>query len=236
MEKRISCCGTICSECEFYPADCQGCEEIEGKVFWLEYTEESVCDTYDCCRKQKKYAHCGQCGELPCSRYERNDPTKTLEENEADHCRQMKNLREYREIDIKDMSYSPSIKEIGDYIGLPLFRTFCYYMDKEYQAIRKSEYSKDVWARGWNVKFRKAGKSLCVIYPKVNYFTVLVVVGAKEKARVEKMLPYLSKELQELYRNTKEGNGQRWLMIDLHSDDGVYQDVLQLIRIRRESK
>ena len=139
-------------------------------------------------------------------------------------------------IDIKDMGYSPSIAEIGDSIGLPLFEVFCRYMDEEYQAVRKIEYSKDVWARGWNVKFRKAGKSLCVVYPKKKYFTVLVVVSNKEKERVENMLPYLSGELQELYRNTKEGNGQRWLMIDLYSDDEVYQDVLQLIRIRRESR
>ena len=139
-------------------------------------------------------------------------------------------------IDIKDMGYSPSIAEIGDSIGLPLFEVFCRYMDEEYQAVRKIEYSKDVWARGWNVKFRKAGKSLCVVYPKNKYFTVLVVVSNKEKERVENMLPYLSGELQELYRNTKEGNGQRWLMIDLYSDDEVYQDVLQLIRIHRESR
>ncbi|QBE99902.1 DUF3788 domain-containing protein [Blautia producta] len=139
-------------------------------------------------------------------------------------------------IDIKDMGYSPSIAEIGDSIGLPLFEVFCRYMDEEYQAVRKIEYSKDVWARGWNVKFRKAGKSLCVVYPKNKYFTVLVVVSNKEKERVENMLPYLSGELQELYRNTKEGNGQRWLMIDLYSDDEVYRDVLQLIRIRRESR
>ena len=139
-------------------------------------------------------------------------------------------------IDIKDMGYSPSIAEIGDSIGLPLFEVFCRYMDEEYQAVRKIEYSKDVWARGWNVKFRKAGKSLCVVYPKNKYFTVLVVLSNKEKERVENMLPYLSGELQELYRNTKEGNGQRWLMIDLYSDDEVYRDVLQLIRIRRESR
>ena len=139
-------------------------------------------------------------------------------------------------IDIKDMGYSPSIAEIGDSIGLPLFEVFCRYMDEEYQAVRKIEYSKDVWARGWHVKFRKAGKQLCVVYPKNKYFTVLVVVSNKEKERVENMLPYLSGELQELYRNTKEGNGQRWLMIDLYSDDEVYQDVLQLIRIRRESR
>lgn len=139
-------------------------------------------------------------------------------------------------IDIRDISYCPSIAEIREYIGVTLFEEFCRDMDKEYQAIRKIEYSKDVWARGWNIKFKKAGKSLCVIYPKHNYFTVLVVVGSKEKERVENMLPCLTKELQELYQNTKEGNGQRWLMIDLHSDDRVYREVLQLIRIRRENR
>ncbi len=99
MEKRISCCGTICSECEYYPDGCRGCEEIEGRVFWLEYTGESICDIYDCCRKQKKFVCCGQCDELPCRRYERDDPTKTPKENEADHCRQMKTLKEYQEIE-----------------------------------------------------------------------------------------------------------------------------------------
>ena len=89
---------------------------------------------------------------------------------------------------------------------------------------------------GWNVKFKKMGKSLCVVYPKNGYFTVLVVVGNKEKERLENQLPHLSKEIQELYQNTKEGNGQRWLMIDVHSDNCIYDDVLQMIHIRRTSK
>lgn len=139
-------------------------------------------------------------------------------------------------IDIREMSYRPSIREIGDYIGLPLFEEFYQYMDKEYQAICKIEYSKDVWARGWNVKFRKAGKSLCVVYPKENYFTILVVVGEKEKAHVEKMFPILTEKIREVYHSTKEGNGQRWLMINVDSADDVFEDVLKLIRIRRECK
>lgn len=35
-EKKISCCGAICSDCGYYPVDCQGCTEIKGIVFWLE--------------------------------------------------------------------------------------------------------------------------------------------------------------------------------------------------------
>lgn len=139
-------------------------------------------------------------------------------------------------IDIKNINYTPSMEEIAAYIGLPLFQEFCMYMEAEYRAVRKIEFSKDVWARGWNVKFKKAGKSLGVVYPKNQYFTILVVVGKKERERVENLLPQLSGQIQELYQNTKEGNGQRWLMIDVYRNDCVYQDVLKLIHVRRESK
>lgn len=96
MEKMISCCGTVCSECEYYPEECRRCQEIEGKVFWLEYTGESVCDIYECCHKKKKYSNCGQCEMLPCTFFEREDPTKTPEENQVDFTRQMENLRKYQ--------------------------------------------------------------------------------------------------------------------------------------------
>lgn len=48
-------------------------------------------------------------------------------------------------IDIKDISHVPSFEEIGVYIRLPLFDTFCKYMDTKYKAICKIEYSKNVW-------------------------------------------------------------------------------------------
>ena len=43
MNKIISCCGVICSECEYYPIDCKSCPIIKGQVFWLEYTGEKIC-------------------------------------------------------------------------------------------------------------------------------------------------------------------------------------------------
>lgn len=139
-------------------------------------------------------------------------------------------------INIKDINYVPNISEISVYIENSAFDELYQNMNNEYKAVCKIEYSKDVWARGWNVKFRKSGKSLCVVYPKKNYFTVLVVVGNKEKEDVENLLPRLSEYVQEIYRNTREGNGQRWLMIDLKSKNNVYQDVLRLIEIRYATK
>ena len=139
-------------------------------------------------------------------------------------------------MDLKDINYQPTIEEIKAYIGNEIFKQFLTYMNEEYQAVRKIEYSKDVYFKGWNVKLRKAGKGLCVIYPKEGYFTVLVVIGSKEQDKFNDLYPALSKEMKEIYDNTKEGNNQRWLMIDINKKNELYDDVLKLIQIRRESK
>ena len=86
--------------------------------------------------------------------------------------------------------------------------------------------------KGWNVKFKKSGKALCTVYPRESYFTAMVVVGQKEKGAVEAALPSCAAALQELYARTREGNGQRWLMIDLEDRDGLYRDVFRLMDIR----
>lgn len=139
-------------------------------------------------------------------------------------------------MDLKDINYQPTIEEIKAYIGNEIFNQFFAYMNEEYKALCKIEYSKDVYFKGWNVKLRKAGKGLCVIYPKKGYFTVLVVIGSKEQDKFNDLYPALSKEMKEIYDNTKEGNNQRWLMIDINKKNELYDDVLKLIKIRRESK
>lgn len=94
METITSCCGVICSQCEYYPADCKGCPAIAGKAFWLTFTGEAVCSIYDCCIGQKGLKHCGQCPELPCALYlESNDPTKSQLENQSILENQLKVLK-----------------------------------------------------------------------------------------------------------------------------------------------
>ena len=90
----MSCCGVICSECEFFPTDCGGCPDIKGKAFWLQFTEEDICGIYDCCIQQKGFKHCGHCSELPCNLFlESKDPTKTKAENEGILAKQIQQLK-----------------------------------------------------------------------------------------------------------------------------------------------
>lgn len=138
-------------------------------------------------------------------------------------------------MDLQDKSTRPTLEEIGEYVRNPVFMLLCSEIKDTYQCSEKIEYSSCSLEKGWNVKFKKAGRTLCTIYPRENYFTVMVVVGAKEKASVEEMLPKCTAELQDIYHQTREGNGQRWMMIDLEVKDDLYHDLLQLIRIRRNS-
>lgn len=139
-------------------------------------------------------------------------------------------------IDITDFTYTPTTEEIGEFIRNDLFKELCGQLDAKYKVLCKIEFSKCTWEYGWNVKFKKAGKTLCTVYPREGYFTAMVVVSGKEKEQVEEILPELSPILQQIYHSTEEGNGQRWLMIDLEDTDAVYEDVLKLIDIRRKSK
>lgn len=138
-------------------------------------------------------------------------------------------------IGIQDKNYCPAINEISEYVRNPVFMEFCSEIREMYQCTEKVEYSSCSWEKGWNIKWKKAGKTLCTLYPKEGFFKVLVVVGQKEKGPVEAVLPECTAALGNLYRETQEGNGQRWLMIDIEDKDGLYQDVFRLIKIRRNS-
>ena len=50
---------------------------------------------------------------------------------------------------------------------------------------------------------------------------------------VEAILSEMSPDLRGIYAQTKEGNGQKWLMIDLEDQGEVYEDIFRLIEIRK---
>lgn len=135
-------------------------------------------------------------------------------------------------IDLQDKNHCPAIEEISEYIRNPVFMQFYSEVRNTFKCNEKIEYSSCSWEKGWNMKFKKSGKSLCTVYPREGYFTVLVVVGKKEKTSVEEILTECTFELQNLYRQTQEGNGQKWLMVDIEDRDDLYNDIFRLLHIR----
>lgn len=134
--------------------------------------------------------------------------------------------------DRKNPSYVPEKSDISRYIKNPLWDSFLQYMAVEYKCSPSFEFSRCGMEYGWNIKFRKSGRALCTVYPRDGFFTVMTVVGRREKKRVELCLPSFCPEIQKIYSETAEGNGQRWLMIDLEDADEKYGDVKTLLEIR----
>ena len=138
-------------------------------------------------------------------------------------------------IDITDKTRKPDMSEICDYIDNPLFMELCCHLTSEYGALYSIDYSGDSNLAGWNLRYYKSGRTLCRMYPRRGYFSVLVVIGRREAERVAELLSGMSDEMREIYENTKEGMGQRWLIYDLHEDCALYNDTKTLINIRRNS-
>ena len=135
--------------------------------------------------------------------------------------------------DLQDKTCRPTLEEVAETIRNPAFMPFCREIRDTCQGRETIEFSRCSLEPGWNVKFKKAGRTLCTIYPKETYFTVMVVVGRKEKEPVEAILSECTAQVREIYEKTREGNGQRWLMIDLEEKGDAYRDVLSLVQIRR---
>ena len=127
-------------------------------------------------------------------------------------------------IDLQDKNNYPTIEAIGEYVRNPVFMQIFTEIKNTYKCNEKIEYSSCSWEKGWNIKLKKAGKTLCTVYPRECYFTVMIVIGTKEKMLVEEILPECTIELSDIYSQTKEGNGQRWLMIDLEDKGNLYND------------
>lgn len=136
-------------------------------------------------------------------------------------------------IDIQDRTYAPTLEELCGYVRNPAFARFCGQLQERFQAVEKIEYSRCSLEPGWNIKWKRSGRSLCTVYPRESFFTVLVVVGQKQREAAEAFLRNGPPRIREIYEQTREGNGQRWLMIDLEDEGLEYEAVLDLIAIRR---
>lgn len=137
--------------------------------------------------------------------------------------------------EIFSVDCSPSEEDIKDYLGGAkiLWSELAAYIEEVYQVKPQNSYSKDALQPGWNVKYKKSGKSLCTLYPMAGYFIALVVVGAKEEIEVKTGMeegvftPYV----KELYDKTAYSPMGRWLMIAV-KDEAILNDMKHLLGVR----
>ncbi|EOS28963.1 hypothetical protein C807_03485 [Lachnospiraceae bacterium 28-4] len=127
---------------------------------------------------------------------------------------------------------SPSMEQVTEYINNSLWTDFNNRIQSTYRTRPWMEHGRCSMQAGWNIKYKKGGKSLCTLYPMQGYFIVLVVVGSREFTEAEFLMPQCSDYVQTVFKNTKTGNGQKWLMLDVR-DREIMDDVFRLINLKK---
>jgi hypothetical protein len=137
--------------------------------------------------------------------------------------------------EIYDQVNMPSLTDIRDFIGSSqqLWDELIEYTEKTYKTKPQISYSSCSAQPGWNVKYKKGGKSLCTLYPMEGYFIALVVVGSKEEdeVRIGMETGLYTSYLKELYDNSVYMKIGRWLMIEV-KDEEILEDIKKLLEIR----
>lgn len=134
-----------------------------------------------------------------------------------------------------EQTNQPSFEDISEYIHCEHWEKLNALLQEVYHVKPALSYSKCSGMPGWNVKYKKGGKSLCTLYPMDGFFTALVTIGNKETHEVEQTLSAYSDYTQALYQRTPFSCGGRWLMINV-KDNSVLDDVVNLINIRVKAK
>ena len=133
----------------------------------------------------------------------------------------------------------PSENQIVEFVDTNLWVYLGNHLQQTYNVSPKMFYSccsmdKGFW-KGWNIKYKKSGKSLCTLYPKQGCFVTLVPVGAKEAAEAELLIPLCDKYTQDLYSQTKSGINGKSLALNVTSKN-ILRDVKELIALRARVK
>jgi len=129
----------------------------------------------------------------------------------------------------------PSLEDIAEYIGGEaklLWQSLMEYMETEYKVKPKLSYSVCAGKPGWNIKFQKSGQSFGTLYPEENSFSVFMVISYKLDPMMKAIIPKLSANTAELYKQAldymKLG---KWMMFQIKDLAGV-EDYKNLVSVK----
>ena len=89
--------------------------------------------------------------------------------------------------------------------------------------------------QGWDVRYRKGGRTLVTLTPEKEAVRVLLILGREESAKALSMHKELSPKMYKMIEDTKQLHDGRWLWIRLFEARDA-EDVKKLLLLKRRSK
>ena len=129
-----------------------------------------------------------------------------------------------------DKSIQPSPAEIESALGaaLPLWQKLLRFIDNSYQM--EPELSFGGKKYGWNLWYRKSGKSLVSLYPQAGGFVAQVVLGMEQVEQAMHLT--LHSGVGTLLRETPQLHDGKWLFIPV-ATEAEEADVEQLLLVKK---
>jgi hypothetical protein len=129
-----------------------------------------------------------------------------------------------------DKSTPPTEQDIGLALGaaLPIWQTLTAFIKEKYQMEAPLTFGGKNY--GWNLWYRKSGKSLVSLYPQQGHFIAQVVLG-REQVEKALLLP-CGEKVGRLLRETPQLHDGKWLFIPVDSAQDL-EDVQQLLLIKK---
>lgn len=122
---------------------------------------------------------------------------------------------------------------IASLLGNKVFAVYC-----ELEAYIQETYDTQILVYSgkknyqYEIKFRKASKTLCACYLQEHKFGFMVILGAKERDAFEKEVSSFTEDIVTLYTQTKTYHDGKWLWIEI-LDDHFLADCKRLLTIKR---
>jgi hypothetical protein len=132
-----------------------------------------------------------------------------------------------------DKEHQPTSQEITDALGSrqPLWQQLLQFIKDNYQFPEALSFGGKKY--GWNIWYRRSGKTLVSLYPQKEYFVAQIVLG---KDQVEKAYELkLGKNVKKILEETPQLHDGRWLFIKVRTKKDV-KDVQKLLQVKKRPR
>ena len=88
---------------------------------------------------------------------------------------------------------------------------------------------------GWCYKYRRKGKTLCVLFPETKAFTVLVTLGKKEIELFKQDFSGFNKDTKGVFNSAYQYHDGKWIYKRIINNSDL-NDIKSLIKIKKKPK
>ncbi len=131
-----------------------------------------------------------------------------------------------------DSRHQPTPEEIRSALGscFPLWKRLTSFIEKSYRI-------KGIWSTwgpaksGWNLRYRRKGKSLTALHPHQERILTQIVLGRNQAERALQL--ELGEKISQILQNAPQLRDGRWLFIPVTSEFDV-KDVEKLLLVKMQ--